>query len=96
MVEAGGPESVAKSLRDRLVVTQHDPDQDRAPITGRPADERPLHERRDAIRQSAEPAAPPDLAPAIGAQHDVDPLATKPRPLVEAVFGTMRLFDHRD
>ena len=75
---------------DPVVLAEHDPGQDRAPLSRRPAGERLLDMRVQPVGDATDPAPPADEARVVAAQHDVDALPRQPRTLVEAGLGPTR------
>ena len=89
-VEAARPEVVAERSLDPVLLAEHDPGQDRAPLSRRPAGERLLDVRVQPVGDATDPAPPADEARVVAAQHDVDALPRQPRTLVEAGLGPAR------
>ena len=90
MRQPARPEVVAERSRDAVVLAEHDPGQDRAPFSRRPAGERLFDVRVQPVGDATDPAPPADEACVVAAQHDVDALPRQPRTLVEAGLGPAR------
>jgi hypothetical protein len=86
VVEPRGAEALAQPLRQCLLVTEHDPLDDPAPVPFQTWSDRACQRRAEPVRDAAETAAVADDAPTVRAQHHVHAVATKERPLVEAVL----------
>ena len=88
------PEALKASRRsgiDALVRAEHDADDERPALTGRPERQRVLDFRAQPIADATDPAPPADDVPgAARVQDDVDATPLEPSSLVEAGLGPSR------
>ena len=90
MVETGGAEVSADGVGERRVVAEDDAFEDRAAFSRQAGRDRGGEPAAKPVGQAAETAAAADGPPGVDPGDDVHAVATKPGPLVEAVFRPAR------
>ena len=90
MHETARLERVALCRVDARVLAEHDPGEERAALSRRPAGKGALHVRAQPVGDATDPTPPADDAHAFPAQHDVHAAPGKPAALVEAGLGPTR------
>ena len=91
MVEPRRLEGVAEIRIDALVCAEHDADDERPALAGRPEREGVADFRAQPIAHATDPAPPADDVPgAARVQDDMDPTPLEPPSLVEAGLGPSR------
>jgi hypothetical protein len=96
VVEARSAKPLPQAVRERLLVAEDDALDDPSALAAKTGRDRAGEPSPEPVGESAEAAASADESPAIGAQHDVDPVAPKERPLIEAVLRPARRANGRN
>ena len=82
---AGRAERVAQPGVEALVLTQHDPAQDRSPFAGKSGRDRAREPVMKTVREAREPTTSAHDSPAHAVQDDVHATSAQPGALVEVV-----------
>ena len=96
VVEAGGAEALLERVRETAVLAEHDSLDHAAAFSREPGRAVAREPGVQPVGDAAEPAAPADPAPGVGAQHDVHAVAAQPGSLVEAVRRPARRTQHAE
>ena len=96
VVEARRAEAREQRVAETLRPAEHDRLDDRSTLAVQAVRAVGREPALQPVADAADPAAPADDAPLLGAQHDVDALAAKPRRFVEAVRRPARQLQDPD
>ena len=80
----------AQALAEALLVAEHDPEQNSAPLALQAISDGARDPAAHAVAEAPEPAAVSEHAPGVAGENDVDAVPSEPGPLVEPVARAAR------